>query len=213
MKAIWTCVVVVVACCGFQAGAPRTGRPAGVASKELRVEIQWPGIKSSIEVPLELLNELPVVRCRLNGKEAVLYVDTGSHAISLYEDRLAGFGLKVTSEEDWPQYTAGGHVTRTRFCNEFNLAFKDLSLEISGAACLPAAGRSPGHEVDGLLGAKIMRALNGVIDLGASKITFAMKAAPKGSAPNPSLPIPPQTNSRSPAAGTSTTGHTDLEQQ
>ncbi len=213
MKALWTCLLVVVACCGFEAGTPRTSSSGAAAGKELRVQIQWPGTKSSIEVPLELVNELPVVRCRLNGKEAVFYVDTGSHAISLYEDRLARFGLKVTSEENWPQYTASGHVTRTRFCNEFNLAFKDLSLEISGAACLPAAGRSPGHEVDGLLGAKIMRALNGVIDLGASKITFAMKAAPNARAANGSQRIPAQTNSRSPAAGTSTTGQTDLEQQ
>jgi hypothetical protein len=202
MKAPWISVAVVVACGGFQAATHRTSGAAAVAGKELQVEIQWPGSKPAIEVPLEMSNELPIVRCRLNGKEAVLYVDTGSHAISLYEDRLARFGLKVTSEEDWPQYTTGGLVTRTRFCNEFLLAFKDgLNLEASGAACLPAAGRSPGQEVDGLLGVKIMRALNGVIDLGASKITFAVKAAPKSGAANGSQPTRSETNRTPPAAG------------
>ena len=202
MKGFWTSVLVVAAFGGFQGATHRTSGPAAVAAKELRVEIRWPGSKRAIEVPLELVNELPVVRCRLNGKEAVLWVDTGSHAICLYEDRLASFGLKVTSEEDWPQYTAGGLQTRTRFCNEFLLAFKDgLNLEVSGAACLPTAGRSPGNDVDGLLGVKIMRALNGVIDLGASNMTFTVKAAPKSGPANSSPPIGSETNRTSSPAG------------
>lgn len=182
MKTLSIAVGVVITCCACQKAADRTNTSPTIAGEDLKVSVQWPEGKRTIQIPIEFLDDTPIVRCRLNGKEAVLLVDTGCQPICLYEDRLNRHGLKVTAEKDHPRYTASGRVASTRYCGRFLLTCSEgLSMDVSGAPCVPGEGRQPSHEVDGLLGVKIMKALNGVIDLEAGKITFAVKM-PSGKA-------------------------------
>jgi len=185
-------------------GADDHSNPTGVSGKdELRIDVQWPNDRATIEVPLDFLDAIPVIKCKLNGKASVLYVDTVCQATCLYQDRLNGFGIKITGQKDFPNYTAGGYVGRRSFSGEFELAFEGgLRMKVSGAPCLPGSGRDPNHDVDGILGVTVMKALNAVVDLEAGKIKFAVKKAPnKGGAANGSQPVRSQRNQTSPAAG------------
>lgn len=178
MKSLWVFVCFVIACCGCGGPADGTRPTAPLAKEVIQVSVQWPEGKKAIEIPFEFVDDIPVIRCQLDGVVAVLYVDTASQLLCLYEDRLARFGLKVTSEKDHPRYTAGGYAENTRYCGEFTLTLRDgLRMKVSSAPCLPGRGRSPSHDVDGILGVKIMRMLNAVIDFEASKIIFEVKSA------------------------------------
>jgi len=137
-----------------------------------------PAGKKAIEIPFTLLDEIPVVECQLNERPAALYLDTASQPTCLYQDRLAGFGLALVSEEDVARFTAAGHVETTPCCGEVTLKSQDgLRMKSSRALCLPGRVTGPSHEVDGILGVKIMTALKAVIDSEAHKITFTVKAA------------------------------------
>jgi len=203
MKTLWVSACLVTACCGCGGTVDDTRPAAPSAREDIQVTVQWPPNKNAIEIPFELLEDIPVIRCQLDGAAAVLYVDTACQPICLYEDRLARFGLKVTSEKDHPRYTAGGPVEKTRYCGAFTLTFPDrLSLKVSGAPCVLGEGRSPGHDVDGILGVKIMKALNAVLDFEAGKMTFTVKAASnKIGAANGSQPFRSEANRTSSAAG------------
>jgi hypothetical protein len=153
---------------------------ASAPSYDSRISVRWPQGRDVIEIPLEFLDDIPVVRCQLNGKLAILYVDTACQPICLYADRLARFGINAGAEVDYPRYTALGHVEKTRFTGGFLLTLKDgLGMEVSGAPCLPDGGRDPNHDVDGILGVKVMKALNAVVDLRALKLILAVEKDPK----------------------------------
>ena len=116
----------------------------------------------------------------MNGKLAILYVNTACQPICLYQDRLARFGIKAAGQKDYPRYTASGYVEKTSFSGGFLLTFKDgLEIEVSGAPCFPGGGREPSHDVDGILGVKVMKALNAVVDLRAGKLILAVDKTPK----------------------------------
>ncbi|MGA2866355.1 MAG: hypothetical protein ABSF95_17920 [Verrucomicrobiota bacterium] len=158
---------------------PNRTKPSA-SSVDSQVSVQWPQGKDFIEIPLEFLDDIPVVRCQLNGKLAILYVDTACQPICLYADRLARFGINAGAQVDYPRYTALGHVERTSFTGGFLLTFKDgLGMEVSGVPCLPGGGRDPNHDVDGILGVKVMKVLNAVVDFRAGKLVLALKKDPK----------------------------------
>jgi hypothetical protein len=183
--------------------APDNLASTTVRTEDQQIAVDWPQGKGAIEVPFELLDDIPVVRCQLNGKPSFLYLDTAHQPISLYQDRLARVGLKLAAEEDGPRSTFGGHPDRLPFCGRFVLDFQDgLSIAVSRAPCVPSGGRAFHHDVDGVLGVKIMKALNGVIDLQAGMITFSVKAIPgQRAATNLSQPLRPSTNRPPSGAG------------
>ncbi len=176
----------------------RPSKDASVAFsvEDQQITVQWPQGTNAIKVPFELLDDIPVVRCQLNGKPSFLYLDMARQPISLYQDRLARFGLQAGAGENDLHDTGGGHIERIGFCGGFILTFPDgLSMAVSRAPCMPGGGRVSHHEVDGVLGVKIMKALNGVIDLQAGTIIFTVKAAPnKSGPPNGSQPMRAITN-------------------
>lgn len=153
---------------------------ASAPSNDSRISVQWPQGRDVIEIPLQFLDDIPVVRCQLNGRLAILYVATASQPIFLYADRLARLGVNAGGQVDSPRYTALGHVEKTSLTGGFLLTFNDgLGIEVSGAPCLPGGGRDPNHDVDGILGVKVMKALNAVVDLRAGKLILALKKEPK----------------------------------
>lgn len=206
MRTLWVAVCLVIGCCGCGEQGDGT-RPAAILDREdIQVAIQWPEGRKAVEIPFEFLNEMPVITCQLNGKSAVLYLDTAAGGVPffLYEDRLAEFGLTVTSEKDHPSYTAGGRLKTTRYCGAFTLTLQDgLSIKVSGASCLPADGKAPANRaVAGILGVLTMNTLNAVIDFEANTITFNVKpASNKSGAANGSQPNRSETNRASSAAG------------
>jgi len=150
------------------------------ALDDWRTSVQWPHDKDVIEIPLAFFDDIPVVRCRLNGKEATLYVDTACQAICLYSNSLARFGINAGGQVDSPRYTALEHVEKTSLTGGFLLTFNDgLGMEVSRGPCLPSDGRDPRHDVDGILGVRVMKALNAVVDLRAGKLVLALKKDPK----------------------------------
>lgn len=163
---------------GSEAKANRT--KVSAASDDWRISVQWPQGKDVIEIPLAFLDDIPVVRCRLNGKEAMLYVDTACQPICLYADRLARFGINAGGPVDYPRYTALGHVEKTSLTGGFLLTFNDgLGMAVSCGPCLPSDGRDPRQDVDGILGVRVMKVLNAVVDFRAGKLILALKKDPK----------------------------------
>jgi len=202
MKKLLVLFLTLIGCLACREPTDRTNASASSDSEDSRVTVQWPESREAIEIPLEFLDDIPVIRCQLNGKESVLYVDTACQPICLYEDRLAKFGLKVTAEKDFPRYTALGHVERTSFSSGFVLTFKGgLSMQVSAAPCLSGGGREPSHDVDGILGVKIVKALNGVLDLRAQKLILSVERKPKTAQRTGASRIAEETNQTSSAAG------------
>jgi hypothetical protein len=177
MKTIVSIILLLIGCCGCKK-SNGSAPPSLAASRqeELQYSVQWPSETRVVKLAFELVGDMPVIRCKLNGKPAALYLDTAAQPICLYEDRLQRFGLKVQSRKNDPRYTAGGRIDTTPYCGEFTLMIEGgFQIQVSGAPCLPGEGRSPGHDVDGIFGVKVMKALNAVIDLDLNTITFTVK--------------------------------------
>jgi hypothetical protein len=63
------------------------------------------------EVPFEVEDGLPVVPCRVNGRDARLLLDTGSDAVALFEGRAARFEVRSAGQRPGKSYTAAGNTT------------------------------------------------------------------------------------------------------
>jgi hypothetical protein len=148
--------------------------PPSSKKDEMQITIEWPKGRSRIELPLHYENHLPMVKCRINRRPAVLLLDTGTAINCVFRTRLEHFGIELLGEaETRTHHTAAGSVRMPLCGYEVQLA-KDLNVNVSRASVLPSY---EGVVADGILGIAVLKAMNANIDLSSDTIVLTLKSA------------------------------------
>lgn len=105
-------------------------------------------------------NDVPHIECMINGRKAVMLIDTGSTSVSLFSNTFEKFGVKIVGVTRDEVHTAGGSA-KWEMGDECMLVFADtLSARIEHPTIVP----NPSRYADGIIGSKLLRGLHGVID-------------------------------------------------
>ena len=111
-------------------------------------------------LPLIFRKDEPHVECMINGKKAVMLIDTGSTGVLLFSGRLDNFGVKIIGVTSDEVYTAGGSL-KFEVGDECTLTFADtLSARIEHPYIVP----NPSRHADGIVGSKLLQGLHCVIN-------------------------------------------------
>jgi tetratricopeptide (TPR) repeat protein len=131
----------------------------------------------SVAVPFVALDPLPAVEARVNGKSALLIVDTGGPALMLDPDfaRTAGieFGKGATGT------FAGGRQAAMFSGSAATFELGSLYCRALAFMTLPAGGMQlyPGKHVDGVLGMGLLRHFLATIDYPKQRLLFQPQGA------------------------------------
>jgi hypothetical protein len=119
-------------------------------------------------------DHIPHVECTINGKKAVVAIDTAASCVFLFRDRMEKFGVNVVGTSK-NEFNTAAKSLKLEIGDKFTLTFNDeLSVRIEYPHILPG----PSSLADGIVGASLLDALDSVINfhsktiiLGAEKNT------------------------------------------
>ena len=130
-------------------------------------------------LPLIFRKNQPYVECTINGKKAVMLIDTGSTGVSLFRDRIERFGVKVVGMTTDKVHTAGGSM-RFEKGDELTLTFTDtLSARIKYPTIFPNIS----FNADGIIGTGFLNELHSVINFSSKTITLGAESGAQNSSP------------------------------
>ena len=169
------------------------------------------GIRPQAEIPLRVVDNIPLVDVRLNGAPATMVLDTGAERTVLTESAARRVGLEFDPRNIQRGAGAGGVVTsfaaRVRRMELAGLSIPDHPV-LATPHSLGSVGGTP---IDGLLPALVLSAFDVDLDLPGRKITLYAGTVcgdtiiPPWSEPFISLPAdfsrPPRVNLRVRAGG------------
>ena len=169
------------------------------------------GIRPQAEIPLRVVDNIPLVEVRMNGAPATMVLDTGAERTVLTESAARRVGLEFDPRNIQRGAGAGGVVTsfaaRVRRMELAGLSIPDHPV----LATPHALGSVAGTPIDGLLPALVLSAFDVDLDLPGRKVTLyggtvcGDTPIPPWSEPSISLPAdfsrPPRVNLRVRAGG------------
>jgi len=127
-------------------------------------------------LPLSIVNHGPHVECKINGKKAIMMIDTGTPGVCLFNDRFKKFGINVIGMTKSDVHTAAESM-KFEVADKMTLTFAEaIVAQISHPIILPI----PSHFLaDGLIGSGFLAALNGTIDFRSNTIVLGEETIPK----------------------------------
>lgn len=170
------------------------------------------GIRPQAEIPLRMVDNIPLVEVRLNGAPATLVLDSGAERTVLTEAAARRVGLEFDPRNIQRGAGAGGIVSsfaaRVRRMELAGLSIPDHPV-LATPHPLGSVGGTP---IDGLLPALVLSAFDVDLDMPGRKVTLyggtvcGDTAIPPWSEPSVSLPAdfssPPRVHLRVRAGGT-----------
>lgn len=159
-------------------GLTRRGLLAGLAVPPLLLQGCAPpgglscGIRPQAEIPLRMVENIPLVDVRLNGAPATMVLDSGAERTVLTEAAARRVGLEFDPRNILRGAGAGGIVTsfaaRVRRMEMAGLSIPDHPV-LATPHPLGAVGGTP---IDGLLPALVLSAFDVDLDLPGRKVTL-----------------------------------------
>lgn len=118
---------------------------------------------SEIDVPFIVTDPLPLLRATINGKDAVLLLDTGAPGIGLSTAAAQRLGIATHAVRQRGVF-AGGKRAQVRAGRIDTLSLPGLTVRGIPADVLPSTIRLAGYQVDGAVGTTFLRQFLSTID-------------------------------------------------
>lgn len=151
----WSCLGVLLLLAACAAPAPQTC-----------------GIRPFVQVPVRVVNNVPLVQARINGAAVTLLLDTGAEQVLLTQDAVRRLRLATDARRPITVRGTGGAVTSFGAqLRDFTLA--GLDIPDHTVAVLPYPLPSTVTEpIDGLLGVTVLSAFDIDLDMPGGKMTL-----------------------------------------